>query len=468
MKRCGFLVFAIFGLLFVVGFVGRLCAADDKDAGGGDDVVGTIVDLLNDKDKDIRALGFQQVREAAKGEKATQKFAALLPKLSAESEVGLLDALADRGDKAARPAVLEMLKSAGERKADEQVEDAALRALGSLGEAADMPLLVKTLGKPVASEQTAARASLTHLPGQAIDTAIADELKGTTPKIRAELIEILAARRAIGTVPNLLVAAGDSDAMPAVRVAAMAALGALAKPSDVGEMLRGVLKAEPGAEREAAEKAVLMVCNQTQDAAKRAEPVLAAWAKLSDDEKTALLPTLGRVGNADALKIVETAIDDKDARRSEAGIRAICNWPDATVAPRLLVLFQSTANSERQSLLLRAVTRVAVLHDKRSNTQRLDLLKTCMSLATHDDERNYVIKRAAAIRTVDSLRFLLPNLEKPPLAQETCASIVELAHHRELRLPNEAEFAKALDAVIVICKDPDVVDHAQRYKQNKT
>jgi hypothetical protein len=109
-----------------------------------------------------------------------------------------------------------------------------------------------------------------------------------------------------------------------------------------------------------------------------------------------------------------------------------------------------------------------VLHDKRSNAQRLDLLKTCMSLATHDDERNYVIKRAASIRTVESLRFLLPYLEKPPLAQEACASIVELAHHRELRLPNEAEFAKALDAVIAICKDPDVVDHAQRYKQNKT
>ena len=155
-------------------------------------------------------------------------------------------------------------------------------------------------------------------------------------------------------------------------------------------------------------------------------------------------------------------------RRLNAGIRAICNWPDATVASRLLALFQSSADPERQALLLRALTRVAVLHDKRSNAQRLDLLKTCMSLATHDDQRNYVIKRAASVRTVDSLRFLVPYLDNPALAQETCASIVELAHHRELRLPNEAEFAKALDAVIRICKDPNLLDHAQRYKQNKT
>jgi hypothetical protein len=280
------------------------------------------------------------------------------------------------------------------------------------------------------------------------------------------LIEILAARRAVGTVADLLVAAEDSDA--SVRKAAMAALGQLAGPSDVPGMLKGVLKAEPGNEREGAEKAVQLVCNRIDDPTKRAAPVLESWSNFSEDEQTTLLPTLGRVGSAVALKIVEAAIADKDPRRSDAGFRAICLWPDATVASRLLEFLQSASDAQRRSSLLRALTRVAVLHDNRSNAQRLDLLKTCMTLATHDDERNYVIKRCASVRTIDSLRFLLPYLDKPRLAQETCASIVELAHHRELRLPNEAEFAKALDAVIRICKDPGVVDHAQRYKQNKT
>jgi HEAT repeat protein len=384
-----------------------------------------------------------------------------LPKLSAEAQPGLLDALADRGDKAARPAVLEMLKSH-----DEQVQNAALRALGSVGEAADIPLLVRSLSAPAASEQSAARASLICLPGQVIDTSVADQIKGANPKIRAELIEILAARRAIGTVPNLLTAAEDSDGT--VRKAAMAALGQLAASDDVARMLQGVLKAEPGAERDGAEKAVLLVCNRIEDPSKRAAPVLACWSKLTDDEKTALLPTLGRVGNAGALKIVEAAIADKNPRRSDAGFRAISYWPDATVAPRLLDLFQAADDPERRSMLLRALIRVAALHDKRTNAERLDLLKTCMTLAAHDDERNYVIKRCASIRTVESLRYLLPYLDQPQLAQETCASIVELAHHRELRLPNTAEFAKALDAVIRICKDPSVVDQAQRYKQNKT
>lgn len=460
---------AIFSLLLGLGVVldigvERAVAADsDSNTAASDDgnLVGTVAALLADKDKDVRALGLQQVRDAAKGAKATQQFAALLPKLPPEAQTGLLDALADRGDKTARPEVLELLKSG-----NPGVRDAAIRAIGSLGEPADIPKLIELLQAHGETERTAARASVAHLPGQAVDAAIVAELPRSTAKIQVELIEILATRRAISTVPQLIIVAEGSN--PAVRKAAMAALGELAGPGDVAGMLRGVLKAKPGAEREAAEVAVMLVCNRIDAPSKRAEPVLAAWDKFSPDQQTKLLPTLGRVGTPDAMKIVEAAIASSDAAQSESGIRAICNWPDATVAPRLQALYQSASEPKRQELLLRALTRVAVLHDARSDSERLDLLKACMGMASNDDERNYVIKRASAVRTVESLRFLLPYLDQPALAQETCASITELAHHRDLRIPHEAEFNKALDAVIGICKDPVVLDHAQRYRQNKT
>ena len=48
----------------------------------------------------------------------------------------------------------------------------------------------------------------------------------------------------------------------------------------------------------------------------------------------------------------------------------------------------------------------------------------------------------------------MPYLGQPQLAQEACASVVELAHHKELRVPHEAEFDKALDIVIRTSKDP--------------
>jgi hypothetical protein len=69
---------------------------------------------------------------------------------------------------------------------------------------------------------------------------------------------------------------------------------------------------------------------------------------------------------------------------------------------------------------------------------------------------------------VETLRFLLPFLDQPELAQQACLSVVELAHHRGLREPNKAEFDPALDKVIATSTDAVVIDRAQRYKRNQT
>ena len=129
---------------------------------------------------------------------------------------------------------------------------------------------------------------------------------------------------------------------------------------------------------------------------------------------------------------------------------------------------QTSDNADYRSWALRALTRVAVLRDSRSDAERLDLLKKVMTLAASDEQRNYVLDRAKAIRTMDSVRFVLSYMDKPELAQRACATVVELAHYRELRDPNKAEFDKALDKVIGICKDPTLVDYAKRYQRGET
>ncbi len=68
------------------------------------------------------------------------------------------------------------------------------------------------------------------------------------------------------------------------------------------------------------------------------------------------------------------------------GIRAICNWPNASVAHRLLYLAINDEHDSHKLSALRALIRVAPLRDDRSNTERLELLKTAMKMATRDDE----------------------------------------------------------------------------------
>jgi HEAT repeat protein len=447
--NCAVAGLMVFGCSFAV--------ADDS----ADQLVGVIVNLLGDKDKDVRALGLQQVREEAKGGTATKQFAAALPKLAPDAQAALLRALGDRGDAAARSAVLDMLKSN-----DESVRAAALNALGPLGTTDDVTTLICALDSGTKPEKQSAHDSLVRVNGDAASRAIVATLATAKPAVRTELLAILAARRATFAAAEILAATLDDNA--AVRTAAMAALAQLAKPEHVPAMLRGVLNAAPGEERAAAERAVAAVSDRIVEPKKRAEPILKALESFNPDDQTTLLSTLGRVGGTDALKVIESAIADSNPHRHAAGIRALCNWPDASVTAKLEAMTEAARDPSERSQLLRALIRVAALHDSRTGADRLALLKRSMSLAATDEERNLVIRRVRTVHTIESLHYLLPCLEKPELSQEAAASIVELAHYKELREPNKAEFDRALDAAIRVSKDPVVVDHAQRYKKGQT
>ena len=291
-------------------------------------------------------------------------------------------------------------------------------------------------------------------------------MKKTSAAVQAELIEILAERRALDTIPDLLQAALHED--PVVRTAAMAALGELAGPEHVPGMLQGILKAERGRERDSAEKAVMRVCQRIPDADQQAQPILDAMKRLSPADQVTILSTVGRVGGTGARKVVEEALGDRDSAKHSAGLRALCNWPDASVAPRLIELTKTDPHPPHRTTALRALIRIAPLNDGRSDSERLKLLQQAMAMCERDEERNLVLQRAQAIRIPETLRFVLPYLDQPAYAKQACETVVELAHHRQLREPNKAEFDEALDRVIAISKDATILDRAQRYKKGQT
>ena len=270
-------------------------------------------------------------------------------------------------------------------KARRAVRAAALRAVGRLGAAADVPLLVRTLSQPAGSENTAAKASLTRLHGPTVSQAIAAELPRAKSRIRVELIGILAARRARDASPASWPPPEDAD--PKVRMAAMAALGKLAEPGTSPPCSPDVLKATGGPEREAAEKAVMFVCNGTRTPTP-GRALLGRLDKFSDGRPHGVVAHAGPRRRTGRAEDVEAAMADADPPRREAGFRALCNWPDASVVARLLDLVQ-TADSDREhrTAALRALIRVAALPDKRTDAGRLDLLKKAMALATRDEER---------------------------------------------------------------------------------
>jgi hypothetical protein len=432
------------------------------DVAAPQDAVQMTIDFLAKDDQAFRAIGLDRVRYGLKGEAATKQFAGLLSKLAPARQLELTAALADRGDRAALPATLALLLASQEPT----VRATAIHAVGSLGSGSEVAVL-KTSLAATDPEKAAARRALTILRGSDVTPLIVEAAKVGEPGLRPTFIDILADRRAVSALPDLLAAAVDGD--PAVRTAAMRALARFGGPEQVAGMVQGVLKAASGGERDEAERSLVTVCTQNPAKENAAEALLTQFKAADDATKETLLTVLARVGGDSALAIVDGLIADANAGKRKLGLTALAKWPDATVSQRLLDLLGKSQDPTERELLLATLIRIAPLPDNKLNDkQKLELLEKTMSLCKRDEDRRRVLERANAIRTIETLRFVAPYLDDPNLAEPACLSVVELAHHRNIRDANKDEFTKALDKVLGTTKNEELIERAERYKQGQT
>jgi hypothetical protein len=244
-------------------------------------------------------------------------------------------------------------------------------------------------------------------------------------------------------------------------------LRTLCTPGDVAALVKLLLAVEKGSHRDEIEKTVMLVCEQIDDPQGRAVPILATMDQLGAADRIVLLPLIGRIGGRKAREAVDAAIQSPQDEVREAGIRALCNWPDTSVADGLLKLAKDSPNRAYRVWALRAYVRVISLPSDRPEAETLTMLQQAMQLATEDAEKKLVLNRASALRTVKTLRWVAPYLDQPALAQDASRAVVELAHHRFLMYPNRADFVPALQKVVAVCRDPALVERAKQYLQRQ-
>jgi hypothetical protein len=248
----------------------------------------------------------------------------------------------------------------------------------------------------------------------------------------------------------------------------MAALGVIGSPTQIAAMLPGVLKAGKGGERDAAEKNVALVCARIENEGQRADVLIKALTGVNAAQRDELLSLIGRVGGKKLINFVAEIATGSDVARRKLGIDALSKWPDAAVADKLLEITNKATDPAERSQAFQGFVKISATRDKRSDRQRLDRMKQAMKIARTPEEQLLVINRCRTAYDVEALRFVLPYVEQPQFAQMACETIVELAHHREIRDPNKDEFDKALDQVIRVSKNPVVVERANRYKRGET
>ncbi len=416
-----------------------------------------IIAMLGSQDKDSREIAAGFITSVS-GPNAMKAFAEAMPKLPPAGQILLLAGLAAKGDKAAMPVVLAAIKSD-----KPEVELAAFRALARLGDVSVVPLLIQTMfsDNPAAGH---AKASLELVHGPGADEAIIAAMQAEQdPGRRGTLIDVLNKRKTIGAAPALLKETQSENA--GVRGKAIGALANIGEPKDVPALIKMLLATKKGGQRDQIERAIWFISKRIGDPQQRANPVLPALAGASEADLCALLPLVGRIGGKKALEAVKPQLASKNPKLQEAAVRALSNWPDASVAGDLLNIAKNPHNDNEHIWALRAYIRVISMRESNPNKDTLKKFDEVMKLATRDEERNLVLSRASVIRDVATLRWVLPYLDEPALATQASRAVVELAHHRNLMQPNHDEFMAALKKVTQVCKDKGIVARAKRYME---
>ena len=430
----------------------RMAALEGGLRSTGDDAGAQIVKLLISDDRDARNIALLAI--AGINSNSLKAVAAAADNLPVQAQILLLGALANRREKSQAALALKASQSS-----DAELQRAGILALGSLGDASALPLLVETAFSK-SKHADAARNSLSAIAGPGIDEKLIAILAAEKqPSTRIGLIAIVEARGLAAAVPAILEnARGEDDA---VRQAAMKALGKLAEAKDVGAMIPGILKATKGAERENAEKAVAAVVARIGEPDKRADAIVAA---VSPENRADLLPLLGRIGGPKALALAKQSLDTKDR---SAAVLALANWPDYSVSDVLLELAKNAPEPELKKLAFKNLARVNSLDKDHPVPPRFAVLKQAMAIADDVEKKKAVIDALSTIRDMEAVRMVVPFLDDKQLNQAACKTIVELAHSKTLRQPNQVEFVPILERVIVICRDKELIERAKKYKANQ-
>jgi len=416
------------------------------------EAVKMVLDILKGDDQDMQSVAITMVKDMP-GAEVTKALAAELPNLSAKSQVQLLSALGDRGDAAARPAVVAAVGSQ-----DQSVRIAALRALGQLGDETTVPLLAQSAAGSKGAEQKAARDSLYRLRGEKVDQVVLDEIPKADAAVKVELIGAAGQRNIKAAVNPLLKTAKDSDRK--VRTESFRVLTVVAGPEHLPSLVGLLIEAKSSSDIRECQKTVAAVAHKIEDKNKQAQAVLTVLPKVKPiQSRCALLGVLGKIGDNTALPVLTAAIKEKDAAIQTAAIRSLAEWPTARPMLDLRKIAENSENKLHRILALRGFVRLIGVETRLPDAAKIDLYKKAMSLAPDVNEKRRVLSGLAGTKSREALDMATAYLEDESLYREAEYAVVKIAEGVAAYFPDLAK--DTLNKIIKKTKNDTLRELAQ-------
>jgi HEAT repeat protein len=429
---------------------------------GGDKALDRVLSILQGTDGWLKAAAIAN-SDLLPGQGATAALAKALPRLGPADQVLMISALVRRKDPAVKPTITALMESK-----EPKVRLAALEALGTIGDAADVKTLLRALTAPVSPDASSATVrSLRQIQGAGVDEALLAGLTTLSPPARPALIQVLSDRRIQSATPLLLGQTRDPNA--GVRQAAYIALGKLAEAKDLPALLESLLGQPDDAATQEAERAVVAVANKITDENRRTDPVLAALNREEQDtRKCVLLGILGGIANEPARQAIQRSLDYNSEQIQLTAIRELAAWPNPTALPILETVWQNPdRNKTHRVLAFRGYLRLLGLPAAgRPADQTLAMFNKAKSFATETTDQKLLLSSLSKLSSPGALQLAASYLDDKTVAEEAALATVQIAQALAQAAPN-ADLAPALKKVQAVSQNADLRQQAQQILQQK-
>ncbi|MCX5646798.1 MAG: HEAT repeat domain-containing protein [Phycisphaerae bacterium] len=411
-----------------------------------------VLGALTGDDNQLRLMAIKVIRET-KEDQALRAGLRQWRTLSADAQVLLVDVLADRGDPSFLANVLEACQSP-----EKAVRIAGIKAVGALGDGANVALLTERAARTSGEEQAAARASFRVLRGKNVNTAMIGGVDGGETAAQVELIQALADRHAAEATPVLLQTAASHEA--SVRTASYRALGELAG-ADETEALVALLAKAAGGEQPQLENAILRVARRANATAQTSKAVLAKLDSVGDARlKGMMIGILGQLGDASALPTLRRALSDPDTVIRYAAIAGLGRWPDAAPLPDLLQIARDNKSGGSQIRALRAYVDLVGAVASMEPQEKVKCYATAMGLAPDAALKKRMLAALANVKTIEAMQLAASSVQDEQVKEEAAMATVTIA--KDISAGNASPVKAALERVVAANVRSTTKEQAQK------
>ncbi|MFC1500208.1 ThuA domain-containing protein [Candidatus Zixiibacteriota bacterium] len=310
-----------------------------------------------------------------------------------------------------------------ERGSDE-VREAALSALGELGDASHVPLLVEKHSRSDEAGALQARNSLIRMRGEDVDERIISLIKDQPAMQRGSLIEILAARNSTRAIPAYFTYAEDRDEV--VRMKSIEALARLATPDRLPDLIGLITRSGQSRNRNVLETAIVAVCERMTDREQALTLLLEAFDRGSESDRISFLRVFGQLTDPRALTALNRGARDSSQQVRIVAIRALGGWSDTMPMGALWGIARAASTTVERMTAIEGILQLLDLPNDRSSIEEEQQFKMLLDLAGTSGEKELILDGLSGRSSLWIFGMVEPLLDDPALTEKAGAIRADL------------------------------------------